>query len=66
MSRNKIFLMEHIWLALTVITLAFFVYATIKQGFSKSYIMLILSGLSFLMFQWRKALRKKDERDANK
>lgn len=63
MSKNKVFLMEHIWLALTVITLVFFVYATIKQGFSKSYIMLILSALSFLMFQWRKALRKKDSKN---
>ncbi len=65
MAKNKVFLMEHVWFFVTVVTFAFFVYATIKQGFEKSYIMLILSGISFLMYLWRKTLRKKEENENN-
>ncbi len=61
MAKKKLFLMEHIWLFIAGLTFVFFVYNTVKQGFSESYIMLIFSALSILMFLWRRALRKKDE-----
>jgi hypothetical protein len=63
MAKNKVFKMEYVWAFMTALTFVFFVYATIKQGFSESYIMGIFTIISFLMYLWRKALRRKEERE---
>ncbi len=63
MVKKKPVLMEHIWLVISVMCLVFFVYNVIKIGFTESYILLIFSVISILMYLWRKALRKKDEQE---
>lgn len=57
--------MEHIWGGLAIITLIFFIYETIYTSFSHTYILLILSAVSALMYLWRKNLRKKEEKENN-
>ncbi|MBN2664105.1 MAG: hypothetical protein JXR68_10690 [Bacteroidales bacterium] len=61
MAKKKIILMEHIWLVLSILTVTLFIYSTIVQGFKDSYILLIFSGISALMFLWRRNLRKNED-----
>lgn len=63
MSKNKIILMEYVWATLAIVTLILFIYETFKTSFAHSYIMLILSAVSALMYLWRKSLRKKEEKE---
>ena len=60
MAKKKILLMEHVWIGVALITLAVFIYTTIKQGFGKSYLMLIFSAISILMYLWRRKLRNSE------
>jgi hypothetical protein len=61
MAKKKLLLMEYVWLGIAFLTFGVFVYSTIKQGFGESYIMLIFSAVSVLMYLWRKKLRKSEE-----
>ena len=63
MAKNKILLMEYIWLFLTVMLLIMFIYQTFTIGFSQSYITLILTLAAGLMYLWRHNLRKKEDKD---
>ena len=66
MAKNgQLKLMEYLWLFFTVITAALFIALLIKLGFKEAYKMLILSVLSFLMYYWRKSLRKKEEQEGD-
>ncbi|MBN2893365.1 MAG: hypothetical protein JXL97_15945 [Bacteroidales bacterium] len=60
MAKKKVMLMEHVWFGVGLAALTLFVINTISKGFSESYILLIFAGISFLMYLWRKNLRKKD------
>jgi len=60
MAKKKILLMEHIWLAVAALTLVLFIYSAVVQGFKDSYVLLIFSGVSALMFLWRRNLRRND------
>ncbi len=61
MTKKKILLMEHIWLFLTVLLAVMFIYQTFQTGFSQSYVTLLLTAASALMYLWRHNLRKKEE-----
>ena len=63
--KRQIRLMEYLWITLAVITLALFVVDLIKVGLKSSYTFLLLSIISFLMYLWRRALRKKEEQEDN-
>lgn len=60
MAKNKILRMEHIWFVLTIVIFVYFIVETVLKGIQESYVLLILSFITGLMFLWRKALRKKD------
>jgi hypothetical protein len=61
MSKKKVLMMEHIWLALTLISFTIFVIETIRKPFSETYVLLILAGISGLMFYWRRTMRKRED-----
>ncbi len=61
MAKNKAFIMEHVWLVVTLISIGFGIHATITQGIEKSYVFGILAIFSILIYFWRRNLRKNDE-----
>lgn len=53
--------MEGIWLGLSLACIVLGVYATINQGFAKSYMFFVLSLAAVLMFLLRRYKRKQVE-----
>ncbi len=63
-KRNSFRLMEYVWIALAIITLAIAINELIHSGLSNYfYTFLIFSLLSFLMYFFRKKVRQNDEQD---
>ncbi|MBQ5403131.1 MAG: hypothetical protein IIU11_02010 [Bacteroidales bacterium] len=54
--------MEILWICFFVLCLLLAVLITVKSGFSEALVMYICSGVSFLMFYWRRSLRKSEEK----
>jgi 4-hydroxybenzoate polyprenyltransferase len=62
MIKTLAFIVELIWLALSIFSFVSGVYTTIKLGISESYLFFIISVISILMYFYRKMLRKKREK----
>jgi len=61
-NRNRI--LEIVWLIVAVLSIAAGIHKTyIEGGFRESYLFFIIAFISFLMFFFRRSMRKKD--DAN-
>jgi len=54
-------IMEAIWLTLSFVCLLLGVYATYKEGFTKSYMFFVLTLASLLMYVIRRLRRKRFE-----
>jgi len=57
--------MEQVWLVISIAALAIWVYSVIMDGFKDNFMLLVISGISFLMFLFRKYLRKNPRRYEN-
>jgi membrane protein implicated in regulation of membrane protease activity len=59
---NKLaFILEQIWLALSLFCLGLGVWATVKVGFSTSYVFFVLAVVALLMYFLRRNRRKRLE-----
>ena len=61
MAKNKAFIMEHVWLMVTVISIGFGIHATIKEGIGEGYVFGIIALFSIALFFWRRNLRKNED-----
>ncbi len=59
MNRKTNKIPEIIWLTTTLLCLIITFYETVMQGMKQSYVFFIFALLSFLMFMFRRNLRKK-------
>lgn len=55
--------MEVLWICMAAVCLIIAVIRTIKFGFDEGMVMFIASAVSVCMFMWRRALRKRDEKE---
>ncbi|MEW5845754.1 MAG: hypothetical protein AB1777_05740 [Bacteroidota bacterium] len=59
---NKLaFILELIWLALSLFCLGLGIWATAKSGFSSSYMFFVLAVIALLMYFLRRSRRKRLE-----
>jgi len=61
MVKNKAFIMEHVWLMITAISIGFGIHATIKEGIGVGYVFGIIAVFSIMLFFWRRSLRKNEK-----
>jgi flagellar biogenesis protein FliO len=54
-------ILEYIWLILAAVCLVMAIHATMKIGFSNSYMYFILTGVALLMYLLRRFRRKSNE-----
>ena len=52
-------------MVISIAALAIWVYSVIMDGFKDNFMLLVISGISFLMFLFRKYLRKNPRRYEN-
>jgi hypothetical protein len=62
MNKKVAFIAEIVWLVLFVGSLVYGVYETINKGFSNSYMLLIISLFSGLVYLYRRNQRKNQSR----
>ncbi|MDX2443715.1 MAG: hypothetical protein QNK30_07930 [Bacteroidales bacterium] len=58
-------LMEQVWIVISIFSLALWVYSVIKDGFKDNFMLLVISGISFLMYSVRRYLRKNSLKQNN-
>jgi predicted phage tail protein len=51
-------IMEYVWIVISIFSLALWIYSVMKEGFKDNFMLLIVSGISFLMFSVRRYLRR--------
>lgn len=57
---------ELLWIAFCVVCLVVAIIRTVKYGFNEGVAMYCFSGVSLLMYLWRRSLRKSEEQDDGK
>ena len=55
--------MERTWLVIGIISLGTWIYVVIRDGFREGLMVLIITGISFLMYFLRRHLRKNQPAD---
>lgn len=61
MIKTLAFIVELIWLALSIFSFVTGIYETFQKGIGESYWFFIITAISVLMYFYRKNLRKKRE-----
>jgi len=62
MNKRTNHILEIVWLIVAILSLFAGIHQTFTQGFSESWLFLLIAVIGFLMFSFRRNLRKKFSR----